>query len=63
MVFTLKIKLGDDGMLDGADLAQALRTIANTLEPRTEDGLPGCESKVWDRNGNTVGRWAVKEGK
>jgi hypothetical protein len=63
MTFNLKIRLGDDGMLDGADLAKALRTIANTLEPRTEASLPGCLSKVWDRNGNTVGHWSIKEGK
>ena len=63
MTFKLTIRFGNDAMLDGADLAQALRLIANTLEPRTEEGLPGCDSKVRDRNGNTVGSWKITEGK
>jgi hypothetical protein len=48
--FELKIELENDAMRDGAAIAEALRSIANVIEPRTEAGLPGCTSKIWDKN-------------
>lgn len=62
MKFTLKIDLENEAMQEGADLAEALRKVANAIEPRTHAGLEQCESHIWDRNGNKVGRWAVKGG-
>lgn len=60
MVFEVRLVLENDAMQEGADVAEALRKIADTIEVRTRDGLPGCASKVWDRNGNIVGHWKVR---
>jgi len=59
MTFTLKINLDTEAMNDGPALAKALRQIANVLEPRMTNGLPGCLSGVWDVNGNKVGNWKI----
>lgn len=58
MTFTLKIKLGNDAMQTGLDVADALTRIARRIE--SDDELaPDC-GKVMDTNGNSVGNWEVK---
>jgi hypothetical protein len=63
MTFTLKIELGNTAMQTGADVAEAVRGVADRL-----DGLYGyhrleeCAKdgyKVRDINGNTVGEWEI----
>lgn len=70
--FLLSITLGNAAMSSAADLAAALRRIADDVEaPRDaapfavsdEDGIlgPGWYQTILDGNGNDVGRYAVKD--
>lgn len=52
--FTLNIDLGNDGMRDGFDIADALRQVAAKLD------LGATSGKIADNNGNTVGKWSIK---
>ena len=72
MTFRLYIDLGNDAMRTSADLAEILREISmNVMYPRTSapfaktdnagNLLPGWYQTIFDRNGNDVGRYAVKE--
>jgi hypothetical protein len=59
--FFIKINLGNELMQDGADVAEALREVADKI-----DGLalkfPFSEAySIQDKNGNTVGSYGVKE--
>jgi hypothetical protein len=59
--FTLSIRMGNDAMRDGADIARALRAVAERLAP---DGYgsapePGERGRVQDENGATVGAWEM----
>ena len=57
--FVLKIKLGNDAMQTGNDIAETLRYIADTIEDSIN--LSNYhEVKIFDINGNTVGSWMVK---
>lgn len=64
MKFVLEIELGNDAMENGADVGEALRRVAESVY------LPvGCivtptiaPVKIRDINGNTVGKWEVREG-
>lgn len=47
--FKLSINLGNAEMLDGMDIADALRHVAEKLDHGIPDG------KILDRDGNTVG--------
>jgi len=65
MMFLLKITLGDDGMLCGGDIADALRETADRIEdegifeePLLQDTV--LNGSVIDTEGNVHGRWAVK---
>lgn len=62
--FQLRIELGNDAMQEPADVALALRDVADRLESIM--GFPGTQSvfqtsspRIRDANGNTVGRWEV----
>lgn len=52
--FTLTIELGNDAMQTGADVARALREVAD----RAEWSLVG-HMAIMDDNGNRVGSWFV----
>lgn len=54
--FTLTIKLGNEAMQDGADIADALREVVFQLE--MEDSTYGL---IFDRNGNRVGSYTLPE--
>ncbi len=59
--FDATIWIGNDAMMTGADVAEALRSLAKEIE---EEGAltPGCFRKeVRDRNGNRVGGAWVME--
>ena len=53
--FTLTIKLGNEAMLDGADIADALDTAGYQVEQGETTAL------IFDRNGNRVGSWRLGE--
>lgn len=56
--FRVEIELGNDAMLTGADLAQALAKVGDVLRHYAD--LPvGLALNIKDANGNTVGRWRV----
>jgi hypothetical protein len=61
MTFSLKIHLGNDSMLTGFDLANAIRVTANALENDFgADAVRKDSGLVFDLNGNIVGKWEVK---
>jgi hypothetical protein len=59
--FNLTIRLGNDAMRTPADIARALREIAESIgdsdTPVSE--LGPYESTIHDANGNYVGTWEV----
>lgn len=60
MTFTLTIDLGNDAMQTPADVAGILRGM---LADDTFDSVDPFERdtrKVFDANGNSVGKWEVK---
>lgn len=60
MEFKLTIELGNDAMQDGAEVAEALEQVAAKVHYE----LPlvaGEPHMVRDANGNTVGRWEVRD--
>lgn len=59
--FTLTIELGNDAMRNGSDLAHALHEVAGRLDGTMAVDLPGTEGRIRDENGNTVGRWEVRD--
>jgi hypothetical protein len=57
--FTLEIELGNDAMQTGRDVLNALRESLKGEEPLPlETGVGG---RLWDVNGNLVGKWEVTE--
>ncbi len=56
--FTLTIKLGNDAMLTGYDVAKALKEMARKIKDSSFTRVDG--GKLMDLNGNTVGRGEVK---
>lgn len=58
MDFKLKIKLGNEAMQNGHDIAGALRKIAVVVGDYNEVS-PGMGGGIRDLNGNTVGEWEV----
>lgn len=59
MKFKLDIELGNAAMLEGHDIAEALRKVASQIEHVQHDGLARRTDAIHDLNGNTVGRWKV----
>lgn len=60
MTFKLQIKLGNDAMQTGVDIADALRTHADLLEEYSNRQLANSgKHGIRDTNGNTVGFWTV----
>lgn len=60
MKFALTIALGNDLMRDGADVAGALRRLANQFEDFNPPLVPE-DGHVRDDNGQTVGRWSFTD--
>jgi hypothetical protein len=60
--FELKIELGNDAMQTGADVARALRKLAEHMEDTDlETPIDRPDSgHVRDTNGNRVGIWCVR---
>lgn len=54
--FTLTLKLGNAAMQTPADIAEALRTVANRLDAA---GIYANEI-IMDENGARVGSWDIK---
>lgn len=63
MIFNVKITMGNDAMLNGYDIARALRSIADDVEEIVEEtGVTGeMQGKVMDLNGNSVGEWSMED--
>lgn len=61
MTFTLTIELGNDAMQTYGDLAHVLHNMAGQFDlvPFTPISEYGERFKIWDANGNTVGKWEV----
>lgn len=57
MMFRVEVRLGNDAMQSGADVADALRDLASVIE---DDGdASGVYQRMFDVNGNRVGTaWA-----
>jgi hypothetical protein len=62
--FRLTIRLGNDAMLTGDDIADALHTIADRVPEHTgtdERAERIHAVSIRDLNGNRVGQWAIRE--
>ena len=70
MKFILEIELGNEEMIDGVDLAEKLHEVAGKVgdrfgaKPISDDNtikaLGGVMYSIADDNGNTVGKWSIK---
>jgi hypothetical protein len=64
--FTVEIELGNAAMQTYSDVASALQEVATKLAVGFAHGgdrsLPssGAEGKIYDANGNVVGKWRTK---
>src|SRR3954465_10340783 len=58
-IFTLRVRLGNSTMRYHADVARALREVADYLDTFTESDAPICTDSdaIHDHNGNHVGGW------
>jgi hypothetical protein len=63
MEFTLKIELGNDAMMFGPDVAQALTKVAERISALTEpfEVLDPFDrhGQIMDENGKKVGSWKI----
>ena len=60
MEFKLTIRLGNDAMQTGDQIADALRRVGELLRDFSPDTFHGKPHRVLDANGNTVGTWEIK---
>ena len=60
MQLILTIEIGNDAMLTGSDVSQALKQVAGKIEGHTAEYLPDFASKILDANGNSVGKVEIK---
>jgi len=58
--FVLWIELGNDAMQSPADVARALRAVADKLAPANWERASQLSSRIGDDNGNKVGEWEVQ---
>lgn len=56
--FTLRIKLGNEAMQSGYDIAIALQDIADDI--KDFEYTKNISGTIMDLNGNSVGKWQVK---
>jgi hypothetical protein len=59
MKITIEIELGNEAMQTFDDVATAVQDCANSLSDSTGILCDGEAAKLWDSNGNTVGKWEV----
>lgn len=59
--FTLEIEMGNDAMLTGEDIAEALSRVAQALNPSFSAAEPTLQRKILDLNGNVVGFYQIIE--
>lgn len=57
--FKMNIQFGNEAMQTSQDIAKALRKVADRVEREEITGGTIIGSKVFDENGNSVGRWEV----
>lgn len=57
--FTLTIRLGNDAMQSGNDIAEALVRAANYINDYHQEIEAGDALSLKDQNGNRVGEWKV----
>ena len=57
MEFNLTIKLGNEAMQTGPDIAEALQGVASSVDAFGIE--PGDGGAIVDINGNRVGEWKV----
>ena len=58
--FTLSIKLGNESMQTGSDIAESLRTIADKIQDNGNMIDFSGSKRIVDLNGNVVGIWSVQ---
>lgn len=58
MKFSIEITLGNDAMLTGDDVADALITVAGKVRDIAPFMMAG---RIFDANGNPVGEWSFCE--
>lgn len=59
MKFILEIELGNDAMQTGEDV---IRSLFDSMKGEAEMKLDiGVAGRLWDVNGNIVGKWEVKQ--
>jgi hypothetical protein len=59
MKITITIELGNAAMQTLDDVAASVNDCTCTVSDSTEPLRPGQEGKLWDVNGNVVGRFEV----
>ena len=60
-MFKLTIRLGNDAMQTPADVADTLRNQVARAVDTVLTTTQAAEGRIWDINGNTVGRWSFKD--
>ena len=58
--FILKIKLGNESMKNQYDIVGSLENTIRTLRFISEDEFLNHIHNMKDINGNTIGKWSVK---
>lgn len=61
MEFTLTIRLGNDAMQSGEDIARALGKVSTRLEGIAGAMAEDDSGRIMDTNGNAVGEWSIAE--
>ena len=63
MTFYVQIETGNDAMLDGRDIADALRVVASKVSGIGNIDRHGEDTgnRIGDLNGNKVGEWGISE--
>lgn len=59
----LRIELGNDAMQSSADVATALRKVAERLEEKgylEDEEVSSLTRGIMDHNGRTVGEWGLR---
>ena len=57
--FTLTIRLGNDAMQTGGDIADALHKVAERIDTHRGGEIDSGVGRIMDDNGNHVGDWSI----
>ena len=60
MKIKISLETGNEAMLCGIDVSMALQDASVDIGAAVDKGRPDT-GKILDENGNTVGKWEVKE--